>query len=147
MEINEATCLCRFGASEVLGDGTSAESNYWSVTSAVECRDAKSGPLAHGPIYTGQQRHASVQTRTLKHMFCRLTWITHFMRAWWVSGSGNKISSSPIHHLHAITQKTHSSSETVGPPGFFLSACLWSGSLSHTYAHSHTLCSMPHPHC
>ncbi len=136
MEINEATCLCRFGGCEVLRDGAYAESNYWSVTSTAECLDAKSHPLT-SDIYIGQRKQASVETHTWKHVFLLANKGRRFTWAWRVGDCENvrlpalpSAACMPLHRKHIAHQKQLDL--------LVVSVRLWSDFLSHTYTHSHT---------
>lgn len=86
MEINEATCLCRFGGCGVLREGAHAESNYWSVTSRAEHLKTKPYTLTYADIYIGQRRHTWLQAHTWKHVLRWLTRVVRFMWAWWAGG-------------------------------------------------------------
>lgn len=138
MEINEATCLCRFGGCEVLRDGAHAESNYWSVTSTAECLHAK---VLCARICWHLHRSAEAHVSASAHLKTRVLpagrplHVSLTSRWLWEC----KSSSSPIRRLHVITQKTHSSSETVGPPlCFCLSDCGLAFCLTPTFIHTHT---------
>lgn len=151
MEINEATCLCRFRGCEVLGDGAHAESNYWSVTSRVECLDAKCCALTYADIHIGQW---SSRTHLKTHVFSWLMQVIRFMWAWWVGGCENvrfpalpSTTCMPLHIKHIAHQKQ------LDLLSVSVNVCLWSGFLSHIHTHSrhsHTyacfLCSMSHTH-
>lgn len=151
MEINEATCLCRFGGCEVLRDRASAESNYWSVTSGAECFHARSSALIYGMLTFLSVNWDTLQKKA--HTWkCVFSQVVRFTWAPWVGKLWEcEISSSPIRlsACHYTKNTQLSSSKTVGPPQCF---CLWSGFLCHTYTDSFThtyarcLCSMPRPH-
>lgn len=156
MEINEATCLCRFGGCEVLREAAHAESNYWSVTS--RSLSAPRPKLLCARIcwhlyWSAAEWHVCTITDLKALVLLANTGLPLYVgpmsRCLWE----REISSSPIHHLRSITQKTHSSSETVGPPQCFCLSVVWLSvshlhSIIHTHTHTraHFLCLISRPH-
>lgn len=156
MEINEATCLCRFGGCEVLRDGAYAKSNYWSATSTAECLDTKSCTHICWHLYRSVE--ARFSTNAPENMcFAGYHGVVPFMWAWRVGGCENirrfalpSTACMPLQRKHVAHQKQLDLlcvSVCLSVCG--LAACL-TPTLIHTHTHAlchvHTTQDPPHTH-